>query len=97
MLENTASNSETKSSAWPSSLRTLRPFMRATANPIRVSSTGGLAEAVSLHRNARSEFVKQVHDDACGTFETVLGPEANEAHKNHFHLDMKERRSAFCQ
>src|SRR5262245_16832544 len=66
-------------------------------NPIRVSSTVGLAAAVSLHRNARSEFVKQVHDYACGTFETVLGPEANEAHKNHFHLDMKERRSAFCQ
>ena len=25
-------------------------------------------------------------------FETVLGPDANEAHKNHFHLDMKKRR-----
>jgi hypothetical protein len=30
-------------------------------------------------------------------FFTVLGPEANDAHKNHFHLDMKERRSGFCQ
>jgi hypothetical protein len=27
----------------------------------------------------------------------VLGPEANDAHKNHFHFDMKERRSGFCQ
>jgi hypothetical protein len=45
-----------------------------------------------------SKFVKAVHDDACHTFGTVLGPEANEAHKNHFHLDMKARRStAFCQ
>jgi hypothetical protein len=45
-----------------------------------------------------SEFVRTVHDDACHTFGTVLGPEANEAHKNHFHLDMKARRhSAFCQ
>jgi hypothetical protein len=46
----------------------------------------------------KSRFVKAVHDDACLTFGTVLGPEANEAHKNHFHLDMKARqRKAFCE
>ena len=46
----------------------------------------------------KGEFVKTVHDEACNTFGTVLGPEANEAHKNHFHLDMKaRRRSAFCE
>jgi hypothetical protein len=46
----------------------------------------------------KSRFVKAVHDDACLTFGTVLGPEANEAHKNHFHLDMKaRRRNAFCE
>jgi extensin-like protein len=45
-----------------------------------------------------SRFVKAVHDDACLTFGTVLGPAANEAHKNHFHLDMKaRRRNAFCE
>ena len=44
-----------------------------------------------------AEFVKHVHDEACHEFGTVLGPEANDAHKNHFHLDMKERRSDFCQ
>ena len=46
----------------------------------------------------KAEFVTKVHDDACGTFGTVLGPNANDAHKNHFHLDMKARsRRAFCQ
>ncbi len=45
----------------------------------------------------KSLFVKQVHDAACKDFGTVLGPEANEAHKNHFHLDMKERRKSFCE
>jgi hypothetical protein len=46
----------------------------------------------------KSLFVKHVHDAACKDFGTVLGPEANEAHKNHFHLDMKARRGAsFCQ
>jgi len=48
--------------------------------------------------NTESDFVRTVHDDACNIFGTVLGPEANEAHKNHFHLDMKVRRhSAFCE
>jgi hypothetical protein len=47
---------------------------------------------------ARSKFVRMVHDDACRTFGTVLGPEANEAHKNHFHLDAKVRRhAAVCE
>jgi hypothetical protein len=45
----------------------------------------------------RSEFVKEVHDDGCKEFGTVLGPEANEAHKNHFHLDMKARRKGYCE
>jgi hypothetical protein len=42
--------------------------------------------------------VRRIHQAACGTFGTVLGPEANDAHKDHFHLDMKKRcRSAFCE
>lgn len=46
----------------------------------------------------RREFLHRVHDDACDVFGTVLGPEANDAHRDHFHLDMKARRhKAFCQ
>jgi Extensin-like protein C-terminus len=37
-----------------------------------------------------------IHDGACQIFGTTLGPEANEAHKNHFHLDIKERRHPLC-
>jgi hypothetical protein len=45
-----------------------------------------------------SEFLRRVHREACSTFGTVLGPEANDAHRNHFHLDMMaRRRSAYCQ
>jgi len=40
----------------------------------------------------KSAFVHGIHDDACKTFNTVLGPDANAAHKDHFHLDMKVRR-----
>jgi len=39
-----------------------------------------------------SSFLRAIHTDACKTFNTVLGPKANAAHKNHFHLDMKVRR-----
>lgn len=43
-------------------------------------------------------FVRKVHQEACNTFGTVLGPEANEAHKDHFHFDMKARsRKAYCE
>jgi hypothetical protein len=46
----------------------------------------------------KSKFLKEVHAGACKIFGTVLGPDANAAHRNHFHLDMAKRRfSSFCQ
>jgi hypothetical protein len=37
-------------------------------------------------------FLRALHDGACRQFGTVLGPEANDAHRNHFHLDLMPRR-----
>ena len=45
----------------------------------------------------KAQFVKFLHEDACRRFGTVLGPDANAAHKDHFHLDMKTRRRGFCE
>ena len=43
-------------------------------------------------------FLRRLHRGACATFGTVLGPDANEAHRNHFHFDLAPRkRSAFCE
>jgi hypothetical protein len=43
-------------------------------------------------------FLRRLHRGACGTFGTVLGPDANEAHRDHFHFDLAARkRSAFCE
>ncbi|HEY8248749.1 MAG TPA: extensin family protein [Hyphomicrobium sp.] len=39
-------------------------------------------------------FLKRLHGGSCTVFATVLGPEANEAHRDHFHLDMKVRRTS---
>ena len=36
----------------------------------------------------KAAFLREVHRKACGIFSTVLGPEANKAHKNHFHFDL---------
>ena len=45
-----------------------------------------------------AQFLRRVHDGACARFGTVLGPEANEAHRNHLHLDLAARkRGAFCE
>jgi hypothetical protein len=47
---------------------------------------------------SESIFLRRLHKGACGTFGTVLGPDANEAHRNHFHFDMAARkRNAFCE
>jgi hypothetical protein len=49
--------------------------------------------------DGRMLFLKGAHATACKTFGTVLGPEANNAHRNHFHVDMAKRAtmSSFCE
>jgi hypothetical protein len=41
----------------------------------------------------KAAFLRAAHRTACRIFGTVLGPEANNAHKNHFHVDMAERKN----
>ncbi|CAO3436292.1 extensin-like domain-containing protein [Azospirillum endophyticum] len=36
----------------------------------------------------KAAFLREVRDGACRFFNVVLGPDYNEAHRNHFHLDM---------
>ncbi|WP_088181743.1 extensin-like domain-containing protein [Sphingobium sp. Z007] len=38
-----------------------------------------------------AEFLRAVRDGACGLFSTVLSPDYNAAHHDHFHLDQAER------
>ncbi|MGI9475888.1 MAG: extensin family protein [Hyphomicrobiaceae bacterium] len=43
-------------------------------------------------------FLRGIHRTACRIFGTTLGPEANEAHRNHFHFDMfPRRRRKYCE
>ena len=47
---------------------------------IRVQRDWGTSDAGGL-------FLREVRDGACRVFDGVLGPEYNEAHRDHFHLD----------
>jgi hypothetical protein len=76
----------------------------AKATSARVKLTAGNTRAdsdkasASNAKSRENEFLHRVHDEACEIFGTVLGPEANDAHRNHFHLDMKARRhKGVCQ
>ena len=47
---------------------------------------------------AEVKFLKHVHKEACSVFSTVLGPELNDTHKDHFHFDLQDRGSQpVCQ
>jgi len=77
------------------------PFVLPAAAP-KVPLSKPPAEATPPETETASErktkFVTKVHRDACNAFGTVLGPNSNDAHKDHFHLDMKARRhKAICE
>ncbi len=65
---------------------------------------GGLAQPLSdvgqeeMALTRENIFLRRTHEAACGTFSTVPGQEANEAHRNHLHLDLApRRRNPFCE
>jgi hypothetical protein len=48
--------------------------------------------------NKKAQFLRDAHASACRIFGTSLGPESNEAHRNHFHVDMApRRRTKICE
>lgn len=42
-------------------------------------------------RGPKAGFLREVRDGACGLFSTVLSPDYNAAHRDHFHLDQAKR------
>ena len=50
--------------------------------------------------SAEQQFLRRLHQSACKRFGTVLGPDYNGAHANHFHFDMAysmKDGSAYCR
>jgi hypothetical protein len=71
----------------------------AATPPSRLGGPNTSAATASVRTVAdRTEFLREAHRAACKIFGTVLGPEANNAHKNHFHVDMAERKvTVICE
>jgi len=56
------------------------------ADGTRISVAGDWDDA-----GAKGRFLREVRDGACDLFATVLSPDYNEAHRDHFHLDQAAR------
>lgn len=58
---------------------------------------GGVVTVLEGWTGAGSKALKRLHKGACGTFGTVLGPEFDSYHLNHFHFDTARYRSgSYC-
>ncbi len=82
----------------PAQAATPEPVLPQAVTPQDVTPAESAPQDQQTLDERKSVFVKTVHDEACTVFGTTLGPAANEAHKNHFHLDMKARKKiGFCE
>ncbi len=69
----------------------------AKSEPADKKPKRGAAQAAAVEAptaSASGAFLRKLHKGACATFGTVLGPDANEAHRDHLHFDLKQRRAA---
>jgi hypothetical protein len=60
----------------------------------------GTEVSVLKHWNTQrfSSAMRQMHKGACGPFGTVLGPNADRFHQDHFHFDTARYRSgSYCK
>ncbi|MGB2932351.1 MAG: extensin family protein [Methyloceanibacter sp.] len=69
----------------------------SSAAPIQSDDATAVPEvkvpAPDLTATPQAKFLRRVHQGACEVFTTVLGPEANDIHRTHFHLDLQDRNS----
>lgn len=85
------------------------PVTRASLTPPPPASSSRLSKAPPTASPAATAveptkptsealFLRAIHGGACREFGTVLGPEANDPHRNHFHLDLIPRRGrGYCE
>jgi len=67
-------------------------------DPLHTKTVAPAAPSKRDMTSGKMQFLREAHTEACKIFGTVLGPESNNAHRNHFHVDMAERKSGnFCE
>jgi hypothetical protein len=65
---------------------------------IQLKSGRELTVLTDWNKGSAGQQLKQMWQAACGPFGTVLGPAANAAHRDHFHVDTARYRSgSYCR
>ncbi len=83
------------------------PSEHGKANAIDLTTfefEDGTSVTVSEHWDDEGEagdFLREIHEKACGPFTTVIGPDGDAYHQDHFHFDNARRgadgRSTWCE
>src|SRR5262245_7825964 len=75
----------------------MRSFRLASGKEISVLGEWSTAGAFfGIYKT--SSFLSDIHKGACPIFSTVMGPRANHAHENHFHVDLgRDGAYKFCK
>lgn len=84
------------------SQRGARLSEHSTGNAIDIAGiglqNGNELSVLNDWRSGNSGVMRRLHEAACGTFGTVLGPESDRFHQDHFHFDVASYRSgAYCR
>lgn len=74
----------------------------ATGNAVDIAGiglqNGSELSVLSDWRGGNSSIMRGLHEAACGTFGTVLGPDSDRFHQDHFHFDVASYRSgSYCR
>ncbi|OAN73180.1 hypothetical protein A8B78_19005 [Jannaschia sp. EhC01] len=74
----------------------------ATGNAVDIAGiglqNGSELSVLNDWRGGNSSIMRGLHQAACGTFGTVLGPESDRFHQDHFHFDVASYRSgSYCR
>jgi hypothetical protein len=69
----------------------------ALAPSSAISADPSVPSGVDPEALAESKFLRLAHDGGCKEFSTVLGPEANDVHRTHLHLDLQDRKRSVCE
>ena len=83
------------------SRRGARLSEHAKGNAIDISAfilADGSRISVDEWRGRNGRVLKRLHSSACGPFGTVLGPDSDRFHQDHFHFDIAYHRGgAYCR
>jgi hypothetical protein len=61
------------------------------------SANQSAASGIDPKAVAEGKFLRLAHDGGCKVFSTVIGPEANDVHRTHLHLDLQDRQTSVCE